>query len=132
MKNLKFLPVLLLAVTILFFASCQKEQENYNFTSDDFTWSIKGVSPDCDNQGKLYLEVQIKTLTTLEGEYEGVFYLTYESDCSGYIETITERSNAFSINQMVGEKTKVLTLESKPMDSNGNNSYSFRVTIEKK
>lgn len=133
MKNLKnFLPVLF-AFIIFFLASCQKEEEeNYDFSSSDFRWAIKGVSPDCDNQGDLYLEIETRPLRALEREYAGVFYLTYESDCSGSIQTIIERSGIFSINQMVGEKTKVLTLESKPMHSNGQNNYSFRVEVHEK
>lgn len=130
MKKLKFLTIFALLIFLL--ASCKKQEENYNFTSGDFKRAIKGVSPDCNSQGKLYLEVECTPLRTLEKGYEGIFYLEYKSDCSGSIQTITERSEVFSINQMVGEKTKVLILESKPIDSNGQDDYSFRVDIHEK
>jgi hypothetical protein len=123
MKNLKLLPVLCMLVFLL--ASCSKEK--YNFTKSDFTWDIKEVSTDCDSHGVLYIEAECDPSAALERNYESQFTYTYQSDCSGTIRSITDRSDWIPINDMIGEPIKVLTLSTKPLDTTGQLAHDLEI-----
>lgn len=123
MKKLKFLPVLCIVIFLL--SSCAKEE--HNFKKSDFSWNMKGVSPDCDSQGVLYMEAEYDPGNVLERNYETRFAVSYESECSGSVRSITDRSEWIPINDMIGEPIKVMTLSSKPLDSNGQPAYDLEI-----